>query len=138
MLRHARAAAVDLGRPFTMPHVGMIHPFSEATVTMQRAEYAMVRDRPEEVLRLSKGVGVEQLSKTSGNRNRHLLDVAHAQARTRRYSRAVETLARIHHDAPQWLPHQRYAQDVVRLIVERRRTLTPAMRQLAEVVRLPL
>ncbi|UCM87540.1 helix-turn-helix domain-containing protein [Streptomyces marincola] len=137
-LRLAHAAAVAVGRPHQLLDLGFIHTWSVGAVRMQRAEYAMVRDRPDEVLRLSAGVGVEQMSATNGSRNRHLLDVAHAQVRTRRYAKAVETLSAVHRDAPQWLPHQRYAQDIVRLLTERRRTLTPDMRRLAEAVRLPL
>ncbi|RKN40388.1 helix-turn-helix transcriptional regulator [Streptomyces hoynatensis] len=138
MLRLAEAAAVAAGRPHQLRQLGFIHTFSVSAVRMQRAEYAMVRDRPDDVLRLSAQVGVEQMSPTSGSRNRHLLDVANAQTRTRRYGPAVETLMSIYGNAPQWLPHQRYARDIVRSIVERRRTLTPEMRQLAGVVRLPL
>ncbi|RKN37633.1 helix-turn-helix domain-containing protein [Streptomyces hoynatensis] len=138
MMQLAEAAAVAAGRPHQMRRLGFMRTFAVSAVRMQRAEYAMVCDRPDEVLRLSARVGVMQMSPTNGSRNRHLLDVAHAHARTRRHGTAVSTLLKIHEDAPQWFSHQRYARDVVQLITERRRTLTPEMQQLAGVVRLSL
>ncbi|MEU7435556.1 hypothetical protein AB0B07_32685 [Streptomyces sioyaensis] len=40
--------------------------------------------------------------------------------------------------APQWLPNQRYAQDILGLVVAKRRTLTLEMRSLADAIGLPL
>jgi hypothetical protein len=40
--------------------------------------------------------------------------------------------------APQWLPQQRYARDILGRIVARRRTLTEPMRTLADVVGMPV
>jgi transcriptional regulator with XRE-family HTH domain len=134
----AQAAAVAMGRRRTQPSAISLRAFDPVTVRLQQAEHAMVRDQPDKVLRLAETVSPRALPRTSGNRNRHLLDVANAQARTRRYGEAVETLERIHRDAPQWLPHQRYAQEILGAVVQRRRTLTPRMRVLADVVRLPL
>lgn len=134
----AEAAAAVAGQGQSLPHVGLIHEYSRATVDMQRAEFAMVRNAPDEVLRIARGVDFGALPRTGGYRNRHLLDVAQAQVRKRRYVDAVATLMQIQHDAPTWLPHQRYARDIVGQIVARRRTLTPEMRQLADTVRLPL
>ncbi|WP_049564874.1 helix-turn-helix domain-containing protein [Streptomyces sp. SBT349] len=140
-LRLATAAAVTMGRTPTSAatkRAGFIRRFSKLTVAMQQAEQAMVEERPDAVLRLAKRIDATRLPAATGNRNRHLLDVAHAQVLTRRHAEAVETLLTVEGDAPQWLPHQRYAREVLSLIVERRRTLTPDMRRLAEVVRLPL
>jgi len=47
-------------------------------------------------------------------------------------------LADIRRTAPEWFAQQRYAHDIVAGIVQRRRTLTPEMRELADAVRLPL
>lgn len=49
----------------------------------------------------------------------------------------MDILSRIRVSAPQWLPHQRYARDIVGRIVEKRRTLTPEMRLIADAVGLP-
>ncbi|RBM04474.1 helix-turn-helix domain-containing protein [Streptomyces sp. PT12] len=140
-LRLATAAAVTMGRAQTSTatkRAGFIRRFSGLTVAMQQAEQAMVEERPDAVLRLAKRINAVNLPASTGNRNRHLLDVAHAQVLTRRNGEAIETLLTVEQDAPQWLPHQRYAREVLGLIVEQRRTLTPEMRRLAEVVRLPL
>ncbi|MGP4113324.1 helix-turn-helix domain-containing protein [Streptomyces sp. 4N509B] len=135
----AESAAAAMGRrQSSLPHLGLLHEYSRSTVEMQRAEYAMVRDQPDEVLRIARGVDLARMRKTSGNRNRHLLDVAAAYTRLRRYDAAMEKLTRVWQDAPQWLPNQRYARDIVGRLVERRRTLTPGMRTLADAVRLPL
>jgi transcriptional regulator with XRE-family HTH domain len=137
-LSFAEAAAVAMGRRQVRPSAMSLRRFDQVTVQLQRAEHAMVRDKPGAVLRLAADIPLAALPKTSGNRNRHLLDVANAQSRIRKYAEAVETLERIHRDAPQWLPHQRYAKEILGGVVSRRRTLTPQMRVLAEAVRLPL
>ncbi|MDT0341577.1 helix-turn-helix domain-containing protein [Streptomyces litchfieldiae] len=140
-LRLATAAAVTLGRASTSAttkRAGFIRRYSRLTVAMQQAEHAMVEDRPDAVLRLADKIRADKLPPTTGNRNRHLLDVAHAQVLMRRHSDAVGTFLTIEEDAPQWLPHQRYAREVLGLVVRRRRTLTPEMRRLANLVRLPL
>jgi transcriptional regulator with XRE-family HTH domain len=140
-LRLATAAAVTLGPASTSANakrLGFIRRYSRMTVAMQHAEQAMVEERPDAVLRLADRIRADRLPATTGNRNRHLLDVAHAQVLMRQYTEAVETLLTIERDAPQWLPHQRYAREVLALIVRRRRTLTPEMQSLADLVNLPL
>jgi transcriptional regulator with XRE-family HTH domain len=140
-LRMATAAAVMLGRTGTSTatrRAGFIRRYSKVTVAMQQAEQAMVEEHPDAVLRLAGRINAKALPSTMGNRNRHLLDVAHAQVLKNRVGDAVETLLTVEEDAPQWLPHQRYAREVLGLIVERRRMLTPEMRRLAGVVRLPI
>ncbi|MQS05893.1 helix-turn-helix domain-containing protein [Streptomyces alkaliphilus] len=117
---------------------GFYRGFSSVTVAMQRAERAMVEDRPDEVLRLADRIGALRLAPTVNSRNRHLLDVANAQVRTRQYGEATETLLRVERDAPQWLGHQRYARDIVQAMTERRRKLTPEMRRLARTIHLPM
>ncbi|MFI2189722.1 hypothetical protein [Streptomyces sioyaensis] len=108
------------------------------TVTLKRTENAMVVDRPDLVLKLAPQIPANGMRPTSNNRNRHLLDVANAHARTRHYGEAVEILQSIRACAPQWLPNQRYAQDILGLVVAKRRTLTPEMRSLADETGLPL
>ncbi|TDC73975.1 helix-turn-helix domain-containing protein [Streptomyces hainanensis] len=140
-LRLATAAAVTMPPPRpgkTLSRAGFIRRFTRLTVGMQRAEQAMVEDRPDEVLRVARQVGAKHLPPTVGNRNRHLLDVAHAQVLTRQHRDAMETMLLVERDAPEWLPHQRYAKEVLARIVAKRRTLTPDMRRLADTMRLPL
>ncbi|UCM87908.1 helix-turn-helix domain-containing protein [Streptomyces marincola] len=140
-LRLATAAAATMGRTPTSAAVrraGFIRRFSRLTVAMQQAEQAMVEERPAAVLSIAKMIDAKRLSPSTGNRNRHLLDVAHAQVLTRRHADAFDTLLTLEREAPQWLPHQRYARDVLGLIIDRRRTLTSDMHRLAHVFRLPL
>ena len=56
----------------------------------------------------------------------------------REYTEAVGVLQQLRRDRPQWLPHQRYAADILQKIVKGRRTLTAEMRELADAVSLPL
>ncbi|WP_062206490.1 helix-turn-helix domain-containing protein [Streptomyces sp. NBRC 109706] len=140
-IRLATAAAVTIGPARASSRsrrAGFIRVFTPLTVAMQRAEQAMVEEKPDAVLTLADRIRATRLPPTTANRNRHLLDVTHAQVLTRQDTEAVDTLLRIERDAPQWLPHQRYAREVLALLVQRRRTLTPEMRHLADVVRLPL
>lgn len=136
-LRLAQAAASAMGREHA-PQGDFLRTFGPVTVALKRVENAMVANRPDQVLRLAKRVPQGGLRPTSNNRNRHLLDVANAQTCTRRYGEAVETLARIRGDSPQWLPNQRYAKDILGRIITRRRTLRPEMRELADAIGLPL
>lgn len=136
-LRMAHAAAVAMGDGAT-PSSDFLRVFSTVTVALKRAENAMVMDHPDEVLRIAAGNPAGHLSRHSSNRNRHLLDVANAHARVRQYPEAIDTLTRVRIAAPQWLPNQRYARDVLSGIIQKRRTLTPEMRDLAAAVRLPL
>ncbi|MCE7079808.1 helix-turn-helix domain-containing protein [Streptomyces sp. ST2-7A] len=117
---------------------GRTRTWGPLTVAMQRTEFAVICDRPDTALKVAGRINGRKLAPVVGHRNRHLLDVADAQVRTRQYGDAVETLLDVHRAAPQWLPHQRYARDIMGRMVRRRRTLTPRMRELAEAVRLPL
>lgn len=130
-LRFAHAAAVAMGRE----HVHFARSFGPLTVALKRAENAMISDDPERVLRLAERVPA---GPATSDRNRHLLDVANAYARTKQYADCIDVLTGIQEASPQWLPHQRYARDILGLVVERRRTLTPQMRVLADAVGLPM
>ncbi|WOI58997.1 helix-turn-helix domain-containing protein [Streptomyces fradiae] len=136
-LRLSHAAAVALGREFA-PDGDFLRAFGPVTVTLKRTENAMVMDRPDVVLKLAARIPAGGMRPTSNNRNRHLLDVANAYTMTRRYAEAVETLAGVRDAAPQWLPNQRYARDILGRVVARRRTLTESMRSLADTVGLPV
>ena len=136
-LRTARAAAVMLGREHA-PGDDFLRAFGPITVALKCAENASVTDRPDKVLALAARIPSAELRPTSNNRNRHLLDVADAHVKTRHYSESVEVLRSIHAASPQWLPNQRYARDILKRVIGRRRTLTAEMRELADAVALPL
>ena len=136
MMRLAEAAAVAIG-----PERGGYHmywtTFGPATVAMKRVENAVVDARPDVALRLAQDVPAG-LRPTSDNRNRHLLDVAAAHLELRQYDDAFGVLRGLSRDAGPWLAEQRMARDLLGRIIERRRTLTPDMRELADAVRLPM
>lgn len=132
-LRYANSAAVAMGREFA-PCDDFLQAFGPVTVALKRAENAMIVDKPDLVLKLSARIPTGGMRPTSNNRNRHLLDVAEAHARSRDYAKTVEILQGIRADAPQWLPNQRYARDIFSRVIARRRTLTSEMRGLADAI----
>lgn len=136
-LRYANSAAVAMGHEFA-PHDDFLQAFGPVTVSLKRAENALIVDKPDLVLKLSARIPTGGMRPTSNNRNRHLLDVAEAHARSRDYTKTVEVLQGIRADAPQWLPNQRYARDIFSRVIGRRRTLTPEMRSLADAIGVPL
>ncbi|ARQ71102.1 helix-turn-helix domain-containing protein [Streptomyces marincola] len=136
-LRLAESVAVAMGREHA-PREDRLRTFGPTTVALKQAENAMVRDQPEEVLRLAERVPKGGVRPTTNNLNRHRLDIADAHVRLRRHPQAVTTMLDILRDAPEWLPNQQYAKDIVGRIVERRRTLTPQMRTLADALDLPM
>jgi hypothetical protein len=136
-LRFAHAAAVAMGREYA-PRDNFLRTFGPLTVALKRAENAAVMDKPDQVLSLAARIPTDGLRPTSNNYNRHLLDVADAYARTRRYGESVEVLQGISRTSPQWLPNQRYARDILGRVITRRRTLTSEMRALADVCGVPV
>ncbi|AXQ61106.1 DNA binding protein [Streptomyces phage Hank144] len=136
-LRFAKSAAVAMGREYA-PREDFLRTFGPVTVALKRTENAMIVGQPDKVLQLATRVPADKLKPTSNNRNRHLLDVADAYTLTRRYGEAVDVLQGINEASPQWLPNQRYARDILGRVMNKRRTLTPEMRQLADVVGLPV
>jgi hypothetical protein len=136
LLRLAGSAAAAIG-PRPVPG-GFLRAFDARTVQLKEAEHAMISDRPDEVLRLSASISWEGMRPTSNNLNRNRLDQARARVRLRRYAEAVDTIEAVWQAAPQWLPHQQYARDILGQVIARRRTLTPRMRVLADATGLPL
>ncbi|SEG56246.1 Helix-turn-helix domain-containing protein [Actinacidiphila yanglinensis] len=136
LLRLAGSAASAVG-DLPVPG-GFLRAFDARTVQLKDAEHAMISDRPDRVLQLSETISWQGMRPTSNNLNRNRLDQAAARVRLRRYAEAVDTLELVRHAAPQWLPHQRYAQDILGQVIARRRTLTPRMRLLADAVGVPL
>ncbi|WP_367138441.1 MULTISPECIES: helix-turn-helix domain-containing protein [Streptomyces] len=145
-LRYARAAAEALGREWRFPPNISNSTFGPVTVLLKTAESAGIVGQPQGVLRI--GDKVEKIRKTKGPRfrvqmtssdwNRHLLDVSDAHARTGNYGVCVGKLSEINRSAPEWLPNQPFARDILGRVIEERRRLTPEMRDLATAVRLPL
>lgn len=136
-LRLASSAAVALGREHS-PANDFLLTFGPTTVKLKAAENAGVIDRPDRVLHIAERIPVFSLKPTSNNRNRHLLDVADAHAKTGNHADAFEKLQLINEDSPEWLPNQRYARDILGRVIRGRRTLTAEMRTMADVVGLPL
>ncbi|MGW8847790.1 helix-turn-helix domain-containing protein [Streptomyces xiamenensis] len=136
-LRLAGAAAKAMGRE-REPLTDGLRTFGPLTVALKSGENAIVAGQPDRVLSLADKLPGDSRLTTSTNWNRHRLDVANAYAHTRQYAEAVEALLDIRRAAPEWLPHQRYARDILGSVIKKRRTLTPEMRSLADAVHLPI
>ncbi|MEU1959130.1 helix-turn-helix domain-containing protein [Nocardia sp. NPDC019304] len=134
MMRLANAAAAAVKRDSGSYHQYWT-TFGPVTVAMKRVENAVVDDRPDLALRLARDVP-PGLRPTSDNRNRHLLDVAAAHIELRSYDTAFDVLVQLSREARPWLIEQRSAKDLLGRIISRRRTLTPEMRDLADLLRL--
>lgn len=134
MMRFAAAGAVAV-RPESGPYHQYWTTFDAATVAMKRVENAVVDDRPDAALRLAGDIPPDNRP-TSDNRNRHLIDVSAAHLELRHYDAAFDVLASLSRDARPWLVEQRSARDLLGRIISKRRTLTPEMRELADLVQL--
>lgn len=135
MTRLARAAATVTGT--ITPSNTRPEPWGPVIVAYKAAEKGVILDRPDEVLRAGQrlaGTGAGQ----GTDYHRHRLDVARAYTMVRKHGEAVEVLAAIHRAQPEWLAQQRYARDIMADVVNRRRTLTTEMRELADAVGLPM
>lgn len=132
-MRLARSVAVMTGQELPRGRTRLT-TWGPATVGYKSAERYIVLDQPDKVL-----AGVRVGSQAASTEyHRHRLDVAKAHLMVRQYAQAVETLTDIHGTAPEWLASQRYAQDILGDVVEKRRTLTPQMRGLADALSVPL
>ncbi|WP_406234181.1 helix-turn-helix domain-containing protein [Nocardia sp. NBC_01009] len=115
---------------------GLLHAFGPVTVQMLAAENAMVIDKPEATLAIgTKLTGVKYPLPWPWQR--HRLDVAAAHAAMRQYPEALAVLQQIRQELPEWLVKQRFARDILVGIIEKRRTLTPEIRELADFVNVP-
>ncbi|MFD7505738.1 helix-turn-helix domain-containing protein [Streptomyces sp. NPDC059850] len=136
-LRLAHSAAVAMGREFA-PDGDFLRAFGPVTVALKRAENAMIAEEPDRVLSLAARIPAGGLRPTSNNRNRHLLDVARAHVMKRRHTEAFGVLQGVWADAPEWLPNQHYARDILGDIIAKRRTVTPEMQSMADALGLPV
>ena len=135
-LTFARMAATGIRRVEHNSDDGLLHAFGPKTVAMLTAENAMVTDRPDITLSVSDAIS------RSGYPppwvwNRHRLDVAHAHTALRQYPEALAVLQDVRRELPEWIVKQRYARDILAKIVDKRRTLTPEMREFADFISLP-
>ncbi|KNB53088.1 helix-turn-helix domain-containing protein [Streptomyces caatingaensis] len=145
-MKYARAAAEALGHEWRFPPQLSNSTFGPLTVLMKTAENAGLAGHHSAVLHLGDKIAKRRKAQsarykvelTSSDWNRHRLDVANAHAQSNDYSRCVEELLKINERAPEWLPNQHYARDIIERVIEDRRTLTVEMRDLAAAVRLPL
>ncbi len=133
----ARAAAVRIGRdvPFS---VGTTARFGPATVTVIAAETAVLSWHPDRTLELADRVRGALGTIEPAQVLRHRLDVASAHAMRKEYGKVVEVMEGLRREAPQWLPNQQYARDILEDVAGRRRGPWPEdLRVLAKAVRLP-
>ncbi|MEV1178312.1 helix-turn-helix transcriptional regulator [Nonomuraea sp. NPDC049784] len=135
-LQMAQAAAVRIGRE-VLSDTSTTRTFGPVTVLMIRAENAAITEKPDKVLSIADRIPATMPYAHSASRNRHRLDVAKAYAMTRMYPEAVATLQDLTRIAPEWIRAQRYARDILQGVIDKRRTLTPEMREVADAVNLP-
>ncbi len=135
-LKLARVAAVGIGREI-IPRFNPWQVFGPLTVSMVQAENAMIQDRPDITLAIGVQIAGREFP-LPRNWNRHRLDVANAHVSLRQHGEAVAVLQEVRSAAPEWLVQQRYARDILQKVIDRRRTLTAEMRDLATFIRLDL
>jgi hypothetical protein len=133
MTRLARAAAAAAAQADFVPRHAPWHRFGPSVVAVAEAESALILDRPDKTLAIGR-----RLAPQSRRHARHRLDVAAAHAAMRHYPEAVGVLEELRRAQPQWLPQQRYAGRILATVIGRRRTLSPAMRDLVGYLHLPL
>ncbi|MFD7499476.1 helix-turn-helix domain-containing protein [Streptomyces sp. NPDC059850] len=144
-MRLAQSVSVLLGRELPRG-TERLTTWGPTTVRYKACERHIVLDEPDKVLRAVKPTRLGRAAppqmpsglSVSTEYHRHRLDVAKAHTMMRQYGEAVGVLTDVHTNAPEWLANQRYARDILGDVVERRRTLTPEMRMLADAVGLPL
>lgn len=136
MMRSALAASVKTGRELPRGDFRLA-TWGPVTVAYKQAERGIVLGRPDLVLSTAERLNGTR-KKTSTEYHRHRLDVAKAHVMLRQYGEAVEVLTDIHNTAPEWLPHQRYAGDIMTDIIRGRRSLTPQMRDLADAMHIAM
>jgi transcriptional regulator with XRE-family HTH domain len=132
----AAAAAARLGREVRR-HDNSQCVFGPVTVAYIRAESRVLTGQPDRALSIAESLPKAVAFPRLASRLRHRLDVANAKAMTRDYPGAMGILQQVREMAPEWLVQQRYAQDVIRWVLEGRRTLTPDMRELADFINVP-
>lgn len=136
-LQLATAAAARIG------HEVRRHPnsqcvFGPVTVAYIRAESRVIMRQPDLCLSIADSLPGEVPYPQLVSRLRHRLDIANAKTMLRDYTEAFAILQEVRARAPEWLVQQRYGRDILGRIIDRRRKLTPEMRNLADVMNIPL
>ncbi|MFG1873415.1 helix-turn-helix domain-containing protein [Sphaerisporangium sp. NPDC049003] len=132
-IKLARAAAARIGHE-ALSDTSTTRTFGPVTVAMIHAENAAVLDQPDKVLAIAERIPAEVPYTHSASRNRHRLDVAYALASTRKHAESLAVLQGLAGTSPEWLAAQRYGRDILARLFQRRRSLTPQMRDLADAV----
>ncbi|MBH1933416.1 helix-turn-helix transcriptional regulator [Streptomyces sp. AV19] len=138
--RIAESAAAALGRHADAGH--RFGRFDSAVAGMKGLEDELISENgdPCRVIYESTGnarfsdhaMKAARIAETDKEWNRHRLTVATAYVKVGDHEKALDRLTAVEYANPQWLRHQRMAQDVMAAIVRRRkRKLTPGMRAMA-------
>ncbi|GAA1171574.1 hypothetical protein GCM10009654_30960 [Streptomyces hebeiensis] len=132
ILRLGRTAGAALGGGQAVA-VSSWGRFDWRTVAFQGIENQLVAEKPDRVLRLSARMPTPKDKKGKLFMRRHLLDVAQAHAMLRRPDEASAILWSLMDQTPEWLRHQRMAEDTFHDVLGRSkgRRLTAKQRQLA-------
>jgi transcriptional regulator with XRE-family HTH domain len=130
-IRLARAAADRIGREVVSDR-STTRTFGPVTVAQICAESYVISDQPDRTLAIAERMPKDVLHPRAASRLRHRLDVAHARALIKDPASAFQDLQSIRRTAPEWIVQQRYAWDVLGKVIERRRTLSPDMREMAD------
>ncbi|MFE5159090.1 helix-turn-helix domain-containing protein [Streptomyces sp. NPDC056697] len=133
-----RKAAATAGKAVGRAHRNLLRHwsiFGPVTVAMKELEDSMIVGDARTVLRrvsdeeVFKPKAWERLGGASTNdTHRYRLDVARARVRTGDASGAMEVLAKLDAEAPEWFRHQHSAVDTFHEVTKKRRTLTTEMR----------
>ncbi|WP_414168041.1 helix-turn-helix domain-containing protein [Streptoverticillium reticulum] len=138
--RIAESAAAALGR-----HPGARHRFGRfdiAVAGMKGLEDELISENGDPFRVIDESTGkarfsdhamkASRIAETDKEWNRHRLTVATAFVKVGEHDKALDRLTAVDYANPQWLRHQRMAQDVMAAIVQRRkRRLTAEMRAMA-------
>ncbi|WP_280189623.1 MULTISPECIES: helix-turn-helix domain-containing protein [Nocardia] len=131
----AEAAAARIGRE-GIADSQTVRAYGPVTVAHIVAETHVIADEPDRAIAVADRTPPPTFQPTNAGRLRHRLDIAHAHSKLGHWDQAMGELRTLSQTAPEWIAQQRYARDIVGGLVERRRTLTADMRELADVVRL--
>jgi transcriptional regulator with XRE-family HTH domain len=135
-LTFARMAAMGIRRVEHNSDDGLLHAFGPMTVAMLTAENAMVAERPDLTLSIAASLPGHGYP-LPWVWNRHRLDVAHAHVALKQYAEALAVLEEVRRELPEWIVKQRYARDILGKIIEKRRTLSAEMLEMADFISLP-
>ncbi|GAA0377050.1 helix-turn-helix transcriptional regulator [Streptomyces blastmyceticus] len=138
--RIAESAAAALGRhPNTRHRFGR---FDTAVAGMKGLEDELISENGDPFRVIDESTGkarfsdramkAARIAETDKEWNRHRLTVATAYIKVGEHDKALDRLTAVDYANPQWLRHQRMAQDVMAAIVQqRKRRLTAEMRAMA-------